>query len=186
MPSPWFLLLVVLPVLEIVSIIAMTSWIGGAATFALIIVTAVIGLLVMRHAGRSWWTALQASVGRPDAQGVSTPARLPDGALAADRGLLFLAGLLLAIPGFIGDVIGLLLVIPATRALVRVGVAGWFVRRFVAITGPGGATLWRLRRSPSSTVRVERVDETPPRDGGGGGVIRGEVLPPEDGEAAPR
>jgi UPF0716 protein FxsA len=185
MPSPWFLLFVVFPVLEIASIIAVTSWVGGAATFTLIIVSAVIGLLVMRHAGRSWWTSLRTSVGRPDEQGVSTPVRVPDATLAADRGLLFLAGLLLAIPGFIGDVIGLLLILPITRSLVRVGVAGWFVRRFVAVTGPGGSTIWRSRRSATNTVRVERVDEAQPREGRSGPVIRGEILPPDDEDGSP-
>ncbi len=185
MPSPWFLLFVVFPVLEIASIIAMTSWIGGAATFTLLIVAAVLGLLIMRQAGRSWWTGLQTAVGRPDAQGVSTPARAPDASLAADRGLLFLAGLLLAIPGFVGDVIGLLLVLPFVRSLVRVAVAGWFIRRFVAITGPGGSTVWRSRRTAATTVRVERVDDAPPRGNQDGPVIRGEVLPPEAGDDPP-
>jgi UPF0716 protein FxsA len=43
-----------------------------------------------------------------------------------DGGLILLAGLLLLIPGFVSDIVGLLLLIPPTRALAR----GFVKRRF--------------------------------------------------------
>ena len=51
--DPLFVLLVLVPAVEIASIMLMTTWVGGALTFALIIVGAVVGALVMRYAGRS-------------------------------------------------------------------------------------------------------------------------------------
>jgi UPF0716 protein FxsA len=191
MPLIVFVLLVLIPAVEIASIILMTSWVGGAATFALILIGAVLGFIVMRQAGRSWWAGLRTAAGGVDERGVSSPARAPDGALAADRGLLFLAGLLIAIPGFVGDVLGLLLLVPPVRSLLRVAAAAWFVRRFVAVTGPGGSVLWRSSRGGAATVHVDRVvpgevvegdRQSKPRGGQQPGdqqpgVIRGEILP---------
>src|SRR5207342_183634 len=95
--------------------------------------------------GRSWWASLRASAGVPDAAGVSTPPVLPDARQAADRGLLFLGGLLIALPGFVGDVLGLLLLLPFVRSGLRVAAAAWFLRRFTAVTGPGGFVVWQQR-----------------------------------------
>ncbi len=198
MPAIVFVLLVLVPAVEIASIILMTSWVGGAATFTLIVVGAVLGFIVMRQAGRSWWAGLRVAAGGVDARGVSSPVQAPDGAVAADRGLLFLAGLLIAIPGFVGDIFGLLLLVPPVRSLLRVAVAAWFVRRFVAVTGPGGSVLWRSTQRGSATVHVDRVvpgevveDETSPSprpDAQGGPrppeAGRREILPGSD-EAEP-
>jgi UPF0716 protein FxsA len=81
----------------------------------------------------------------------------------------FTAGILLISPGFVSDVIGLLLLLPFVRMLLRGAVASWFVRRFTAVTGPGGFTVWSRRGFPG--------------DRDGPQVIKGEVIredvPPE-------
>ena len=183
MSTTFFVLLVVVPVVEIASIVVMTSWLGGAATFTLIMVSAVVGFLVMRHAGRSWWAGLRAAAGVPDTAGVATPPQAPDTKAFADRGLLFLAGLLLLFPGFVGDLIGLLLLLPFVRSALRVGATAWFLRRFTAVTGPGGFVVWQQGDLPPGaaapgSVRVERVVP--------GEVVQGEVLPPDpDSRTAP-
>jgi UPF0716 protein FxsA len=184
-PTFLFILLVVVPAIEIASIVLMTSWVGGALTFTLIVIGALVGALVMRYAGRSWWEGLRASAGVPDAAGVSTPPALPDARQFADRGLLFLGGLLIALPGFVGDIIGLLLLLPFVRSGLRVVAAAWFLRRFTSVTGPGGFVVWQQqgrngRSSPPPTVTVEQVVP--------GEVLYGEVLPPaaSDGGAADR
>ncbi len=180
MPTFLFLLLILVPALEIASIVVMTQQVGGALTFALVILGAVLGFFVMRHAGRSWWASLRASAGVPDAAGVATAPQPPDVRQAADRGLLFLGGLLLAIPGFVGDVVGLLLLFPFARSGLRVVAAAWFLRRFSAVSAPGGFVVWEQDGRPrppgvgESTVSVEQIIP--------GEVIRGEVLP---GPAAP-
>ncbi len=186
--------LLVLFALEIASIVAVTTRLGGWATLGLIVVAAVAGFLIMRHAGRSWWEGLRTAAGGPDARGVTTSPSLPDGAQAADRGLLFLSGLLIATPGFVGDGLGLLLLLPFVRTLLRTAAAAWFTRRFISVTGPGGTVVWRQGRA--STVHVTQVvrgdvvegergqeQRGPggPRNSTGPGsddsVIRGEILP---------
>jgi UPF0716 protein FxsA len=180
-PTFLFILFVVVPAVEIASIVLMTSWVGGALTFTLIVIGALVGALVMRYAGRSWWAGLRASAGVPDASGVATAPALPDARQFADRGLLFLGGLLIALPGFVGDVIGLLLLLPFVRSGLRVVAAAWFLRRFTSVTGPGGFVVWRQQGGGGSgrppTVTVEQVVP--------GEVLYGEVLPPrapDDGD----
>ena len=175
MPTFLFVLFVVVPAIEIASIVLMTSWVGGALTFTLIVLGAVVGALVMRYAGRSWWAGLRASAGVPDAAGVSTAPALPDARQFADRGLLFLGGLLIALPGFVGDIIGLLLLLPFVRSGLRVVAAAWFLRRFTSVSGPGGFVVWQQQgrngpAGPPPTVTVEQVVP--------GEVLYGEVLPP--------
>jgi UPF0716 protein FxsA len=176
----WFFLLVVGPAIEIASIVLMTQWIGGAVTFLWITVAFVLGALVMRYAGRSWWSGLRQAAGAPDETGVATPPRKPDTARMADQGLLFLAGLLIAIPGFVGDVLGVLLLLPFVRRLFRVAAAAWFMRRFTSVTGPGGVTVWQRRSDATQpvpgTVRVERVY---PRE-----IVQGDVVDPGEGPPA--
>lgn len=176
MSNRWFFLLVVVPAVEIASIVLMTQWIGGAATFLWITAAFVLGVFVMRYAGRTWWSGLRAAAGAPDATGVATAPRPPDTTRMADQGLLFLAGLLLAIPGFVGDGMGLLLLLPFVRKLFRVGAAAWFVKRFTSVTGPGGITVWQRRSETSrpqpGTVRVERVYP--------GEIVKGDVVDPGD------
>ena len=132
----------------------------------------------MRYAGRSWWASLRASAGAPDAAGVATPPQTPDVKHAADRGLLFLGGLLIAFPGFVGDVLGLLLLLPFVRSALRVVAVAWFLRRFTAVTGPGGFVVWEQDgqvRPPGagpSTVTVEQIVP--------GEVVKGEIVAPTD------
>ena len=76
----------------------------------------------------------------------------PNGVRAARAALLFLAGLLLFLPGFVTDALGLLLLLPPVRALLQTATAAWFVRRFTSVDGPGGLRLWT--RAP----RVVRGD----------------------------
>jgi UPF0716 protein FxsA len=182
MPTVLFVLLVVVPAVEIASIVVMASWVGGALTFALIVVGAVVGALVMRHAGRAWWAGLRNSAGVPDASGVATAPTLPDSKQLADRGLLFLGGLLIALPGFVGDILGVVLLVPFVRSGLRVAAAAWFLRRFSKVTGPGGFVVWEQRgqtgpTAPPPTVTVERVVP--------GEVVRGTVLPPGSEEEDP-
>ena len=83
---------------------------------------------------------------------------------AGDSAMLFAAGLLLISPGFVSDVIALLLLVPFVRVLLRGAVAGWFVRRFTAVTGPGGMTIWTRgpRMEDDRVIRGEIVRDDLP------------------------
>lgn len=99
----------VLFVLEIFVIVQVGGAIGFGLTFLALIAGSVLGGWVIRREGGRAWRALQQSVM------TGTP---PERELA-DAAVVMAGGLLLVVPGFITDVLGLLLVLPFTRPLVR-------------------------------------------------------------------
>jgi UPF0716 protein FxsA len=98
-----------LPVLEIYVIVLVGEEIGLLWTVVLLIASSMIGVRLVRSQGRAVLRNFQATIraGRP-------PARE-----ALDGALVFVGGVLLIAPGFITDVIGAILLLPPTRALVR-------------------------------------------------------------------
>lgn len=107
MRSALFMLLL-LPVLELVLLIQVGSAIGVLPTLGLIILSAVLGILLLRVAGLATaWRARERL-----ARGELPEREMFDGLLLA------LGGLLLLLPGFISDLFGLLCVLPFTRHLL--------------------------------------------------------------------
>jgi UPF0716 protein FxsA len=110
---------VALIVAEIYVIIAVGQAIGALLTIVLLLGTSIVGgALVRRQAARAWARAAQAV----------QEGRAP-GTAIADGLLIFVGGVLLFPPGFITDVIGLLLVLPFTRPLFRWVAAALLARR---------------------------------------------------------
>ena len=100
--------------------------------------------------------------------------RAPGRALG-DAGLVALGGLLMVLPGFIGDLLGLLCLLPGTRALMRALIARTIARRVPDhLRNPV-----RVR-----SVRTEPVTgpDQPFRAGPATRVIEGQVV---EGEVAP-
>ena len=107
----FFLLFLVFPLLELFVLIRVGSSIGALATLLLVLAGGVFGILCIRLAGLT--TAL--NVRQRMAQG-----EMPSGEMLNGM-LLVLAGGLLFLPGFISDAIGLLCLLPITRA--------WLIKR---------------------------------------------------------
>jgi UPF0716 protein FxsA len=103
------LLLFLWPVAELFVMFEVANAIGFLYMVLLLIVSWPIGWWIMRSQGRLRWRRLQAAV----AQGRRPTREVLDGAL------VLLGGALLIIPGFISDAVGLLLLLPPTRALMR-------------------------------------------------------------------
>jgi UPF0716 protein FxsA len=165
MPLIAFFLLLVIPAVEIFVTVQVAQVIGWEWTLLALLAGAVLGVYVMRRAGSSWWRALRAAP--TDTGGVRVVGGAPDGAAAARAALLFVAGLLIFLPGFISDVVGLVLLLPPVRSLLQVATAAWFVRRFTAVTGPGGVRLWtRSDRVVRGEVVREDQPPGPARDEG--------------------
>ena len=115
---PVLLIFVVAPLTELYFLIEVGSRIGGVATIALTVFTAVLGGLLVRLQGVS----VLLRVREMTARGETPAVEMLEGAL------LMLAGLLLLLPGFITDGIGfLLLITPLRRALIL----GWLRRHGV-------------------------------------------------------
>lgn len=130
-----FLLFIVAPLLELYVIIQVASVIGGWETIALLIVESVIGAWLLKRQGL---TALGRISQALDA------GRLP-GKELVDGFLLMLAGALMLAPGFIGDLLAYLLMLPPTRAPFRALALrrmrkGQFGRFFAATTSADGTT----------------------------------------------
>jgi UPF0716 protein FxsA len=108
--AKWLVLaLLVLPLAELTAFIAVASALGFLQALALLLATSFAGGLVLRHAGGSHIARIRTAWG----QGSVT-------SLQADSSgaLVLLAGILLLLPGFITDAVGLLLLLaPLRRAL---------------------------------------------------------------------
>jgi UPF0716 protein FxsA len=113
---------IVVPIAELAIIIAIGGQIGWLWTVVLLLADAVLGSLLVRWQGRAAWRrfteAMQA--GRP-------PARE-----TIDGALVLLGGAFLLTPGFISDLLGVVLLLPPSRAVVRKVLARRLVARMTA------------------------------------------------------
>ena len=156
------LALLVLPILEILVIVAVGEAIGAWPTVLLLLAGCVLGVLIIRHQGARAWRALNQAV-----QSGRMPARE-----LADGIVVLLGGTLLLVPGFITDVLGLILVLPFTRPVARSLLASVISRRMIVVTdrftGPtvtDGAQ-WEQQAPPQGPRRSASSDE----------VVEGEII----------
>lgn len=99
------LLFIVLPLAEIAVFVIVGSEIGALATVALVIATTILGSVLLRVQGFGAMTRIREAM----ETGASPGRDLVHGAM------IVLARILLILPGFITDVFGLLLFVPAVR-----------------------------------------------------------------------
>ena len=147
---PVLLILLVATVVELTVLVAVGNAIGVLATVGLLILAWLVGAALLRREGTRTLIAFRETLSTRR----SPHRELIDGMLIAT------AGVLIVLPGFVSDVLGLLLLLPPTRAVVR--------RRMLrsAVLHPP------VRFAPSSAmegdgvVEGEVVDEPPtPRPG---------------------
>ena len=161
MPYLVLLLFIALPIAEIAVLIKVADLINLWPTIALIVLTAVIGVYLLRLQGLSALARAQRTLNE---------GRLPVDSISDAVGLM-LAGAFLLTPGLITDTLGFALLIPAFRH----GLAKWLFKR--------------VRRSQNIKVDIfgeGRGDEGGPfdpfgsapskRPRGNGPVIEGEII----------
>ena len=120
----WPLLFIVIPLVELYFIIAVGEQIGAFWTVMLVLMTAVVGVNLLRVQGMSTLMRAQQNM----SQGQIPAMEMMEGIALA------LAGVLLITPGFITDSIGFLLLIPASRqAIIR-----YIMARSTFKAGSGG------------------------------------------------
>jgi len=100
-------LFLIAPLVEIASFILVGQAIGVLPTLALIILSAFAGVILLRYQGAGILRRLQSEAQR----GLDPGRELVHGAL------LVVAAFLLIVPGFFGDIIGILLFVPFVRDL---------------------------------------------------------------------
>jgi len=129
------LLFIVVPIAEIYVIIQVGQAIGVLWTILLLIADSIIGARLLSWQGRRAWLRFQEAL----AEGRVPHREVMDGVLIIVGGAFLLA------PGFITDVVGLVLLIPPTRSLVRRALTRAIVARRFRVVRMGG---WSGRQPP--------------------------------------
>jgi UPF0716 protein FxsA len=122
-----FLLFAIVPVVELLILIKIGSRIGAFNTVALVILTGLFGLMLVRLEGLRTLRQIQLIL----AQDQIPAEELLDGIL------IFVAGILLLTPGVLTDLFALILLIPYTRMLFK----RWLRRRFDRMMASGNVRL---------------------------------------------
>jgi UPF0716 protein FxsA len=99
------LIFVLIPVMELSVLIRVGEALGAWTTVGLVLFTAVVGVSLVRSQGLSTLMSVQQKLNRGEAPGQEI----------VEGMMLAMAGVLLVIPGFITDFIGLLMLTPLTR-----------------------------------------------------------------------
>lgn len=150
MPFILAFLFLIVPLLEIALLIQVGQVIGVGPTILLLIAMSIAGAILAKREGLAVWTRFRAALNR----GEVPSKEMVDGVL-----VLFGAALLLT-PGFLTDILGLVLLIPPSRAAVRRVVmkgGGWLVAKRFPILIPLGFVRGRTRKVRARTVTTEPV-----------------------------
>jgi UPF0716 protein FxsA len=143
-------LFILVPLAELYVILQVGEAIGALWTILLLAADSVVGSLLLRAQGRSVWRRFNRTL----ADGEMPHREVIDGVL------VIFGGAFLITPGFITDVVGLLLLVPPTRALVR-RLLGRRLGRRIAVSATSRA--WAhydvegtAREDPSPEGRLQR------------------------------
>jgi UPF0716 protein FxsA len=104
---------------EVAVFVLVASWLGLGWTIMLAVATSALGAVLVARQGTRALADL-----RDRAQTRQDPARA-----LGDAGLVAVGGVLMLLPGFLGDLLGLLCLLPLTRALPRALIARLLLRR---------------------------------------------------------
>ncbi len=148
MPAVLVLLFLGFPVLELYVVLQASRLIGGWETIGALLALSIAGAWLVKREGLRAWLRFREALAAP---------RIPTREVI-DGAVILLAGALLLAPGFVSDALGLLLLLPPTRALLVRILRG----RVQASIGLGG-TAWprmgpRAGRGDSVDIEVEVVE----------------------------
>src|SRR5437763_15634484 len=138
------LVFIALPIAELYVIIQVGEAIGALPTIAILVADSIVGSLLLRTQGRGAWRRFRAAL----AEGRVPAREVLDGAL------VIFGGAFLITPGFISDVVGLIFLLPPTRALAR----RFIVRSVLRRTPAGRAAMFATRRAEDAVWRRPPAD----------------------------
>ena len=119
----------VVPFVELFVLIQVGQVVGVWWTILLVLAVSVAGSWLVKREGWAAWRRITTRVQTGEAPGADL----------VDGGLILLAGALMLTPGFVTDLVALLLLFPATRLVVRrVALKKLVARATIARMGPGG------------------------------------------------
>lgn len=124
------ILFLLVPLAELYVIIQVGQAFGALNTIALLIIVSAVGAWLVKREGLSVWRRFQGQV---------EAGRVP-GREIADGVMILFAGALLMSPGFLTDLLGIALLLPPVRAVVRTAVMRRAARRagIIRLEGFGG------------------------------------------------
>jgi UPF0716 protein FxsA len=148
------LLLLALPILELIVIIKVGAAIGALDAVALLVLVSLVGVWLVKRQGLAVLRRAHREV---------ESGRLPTASLL-DGVILLVAGALLIFPGFVTDVVAVLLLLPPVRVLVRRWLQARYGRRISGTVVRGG-TFGVQRRTAGSIVDADSHPSSPPERG---------------------
>ena len=137
-----FALFLAIPLIEIALFVTVGGWLTLWPTLAVVVGTGFLGIFVMRLQG------LRAMIDMQTAMKTMQNPMSP----MANNAMIMMAGVLLILPGFLTDTLGLLLLIP----LVRHAVIARLGRKMRGFTTQGSAANWN--NDPRARYRDEAID----------------------------
>ena len=120
-PRTLLALLLVVPLVDALFLIVVATQLGWAITVALVVLTAVLGMLLLRAEGRATLGRMQAKLARGE----------PPTDELLDGGLLIAAGAFLLTPGLVTDGVGFLLAFPLSRVPIRMALKKYVVVPYI-------------------------------------------------------
>lgn len=133
-----------LPLAEIAGFVIVGREIGLAMTLLLVLLSAIVGVVLLRLQGFAVIKRVQEAT-----RSGSDPGREVLGGA-----LMFVAALLLMVPGFISDIFGLLLFVPP----VRHAVAGYLRSRMTVVTAASSQTWRGPGQTPEERAQPRVID----------------------------
>lgn len=118
-----FLLFTIAPAIELAILIYAGSLIGTLNTLAIVILTALAGSILVRREGIEVMNRFRSNL----QSGIFPSEEIMDGAL------VLVAGTLLLTPGFVTDILGLLLVVPTGREIIKPFIRNYIKRKFLVV-----------------------------------------------------
>jgi UPF0716 protein FxsA len=148
------LLFILVPIAELYVILQVGDAIGVVPTIGLLALDSLLGSALLRSQGRAVWRQFNEAI---------ASGRMPHRELFDGVAVIFGAAFLIT-PGFLTDIVGLALLIPPTRSLLRRFAARRLGKRFGLTMVAGAAE--RIRRDGDGTVEgTARERRDPPPQG---------------------
>lgn len=136
-------------------IVQVSQGIGVINTIVILFAVSIAGAWLLKQQGMATWMRLQETLARGEMPGKEV----------TDGAMILFGGALLLTPGFITDVVGLVLLLPPTRAVLKGATRGLF-RRWAEKKVAPGVRIYRAgvvttQRRPDTTEPRPASPETP-------------------------
>ncbi|MPZ69388.1 MAG: hypothetical protein GEU71_07645 [Actinobacteria bacterium] len=135
-----FFLLIGLPIAELYVIVQVSQGIGVINTLVILLAVSIAGAWLLKQQGMATWMRLQETLARGEMPGKEV----------TDGAMILFGGALLLTPGFVTDAVGLVLLLPPTRAALK-GATRRLFRRWAENKVPPGVRIYR-----AGVVRTQR------------------------------